>query len=69
MSCSMFTSVAQAKAIAKLPKKRATSTHLATIMVEPGFGASTINAVTSHVDFWPYDTFDVTLAVTGVVAL
>lgn len=69
MSCSMFTSAAQAKAIAKLPKKRATSTHLATIMVQVGFGASTINAITSHVDFWPYDTFDVTLAVTGVVAL
>lgn len=69
MSCSLFTCIDKAKAVASMPKKRATSTHLATLNVPIGSGVASINAGTKHVDFWPYDTFDVTVAVTGVVAL
>lgn len=66
-SCSMFTNILQARAIATLPKKRATSTHLAKVVVQAGFGTSWLNSKTDHVDFWPYDTFDVAAAVTEVV--
>ncbi|MNL46719.1 hypothetical protein D3C87_1694570 [compost metagenome] len=69
MSCSMFTRADQATKIARLPKKRSICTHLATVVIQEGFGRSSINTNTSHVDFWPYDTFDVTAAVTEVVAL
>lgn len=69
MSCSLFTCADKARAIARLPKKRATSTHLATLMVPQGAGVSAINDNTKHVDFWPYDTFNIHTAVSGVMAL
>lgn len=68
-SCSMFMSMTKAKKIARLPKKRATSTHLATVMIPQGCGTSDINEETSHVDFWPYSSFSVTTVVTKVEAI
>lgn len=69
MSCSLFGSEEKARAIASLPKFRVTSTHLAEINVPSGVGSSLINEKTKHIDFWPFDPFDVTVAVTKVVEL
>ena len=68
-SCSLFTCMTAAKRIARLPKKRASSTHLATLMIPQGYGSSSINDKTSHVDFWPYSSFSVAGAVTKVEAI
>ncbi|WCJ61870.1 hypothetical protein [Agrobacterium tumefaciens] len=69
VSCSLFTCVTAAKKIARMPKKRATSTHLATVMIQQGDGSSDIKDNTTHVDFWPFSTFNVGNAVTQVEAL
>ncbi|MBX5247859.1 MULTISPECIES: hypothetical protein [unclassified Rhizobium] len=68
-ACSLFTSEVNARKIARLPKMRATATHLAKVVLPSGMGAVVVNENTSHVDLWPYDTFDVELAVQDVIAL
>lgn len=68
-SCSLFTCPDKARAIARLPKKRAVSTHLAELTVGQGAGASYINQTTKHVDFWMYANFNVVAAVTQVIPL
>lgn len=69
-SCSLFTCADTARALAKkLPKMRATSTHLAEITIVAGAGSTYVNETTKHVDFWMYDNFDVVAAVAKVIPL
>lgn len=68
-ACSLFTAEVNARKIAGLPKMRATATHLAKVLLPKGMGAVIVNKNTTHVDLWPYDTFDVDVAVQDVIAL
>jgi hypothetical protein len=68
-SCSLFTDPMAARAVARLPKMRPHSTHIASVNIPTGAGVSMFGANSNHVDFWMYDTFDMVGAVADVVAL
>ncbi|WP_309574387.1 hypothetical protein [Rhizobium sp. AP16] len=67
-SCSLFISKEAAERIARMPKKRETITHLAELHIPIGSGRSKFGK-RQHVDFWMYDTFDVSTAITGMFEL
>lgn len=68
-SCSLFSCESKARAVAALPKRRASFTHVASVKVDVHTGVYMINEKTKHIDLWPYSTFDVAAAVVGVKPL
>lgn len=69
-SCSLFTCETTARAVvASSPKLRSKVTHVAAVKVDAADGVYLHNEKTKHVDLWPFSTFDVAKAVTGVKAL